>query len=231
MLSHSSVKKVHRHRKKRQHVQIAKLGHINGISGRVGSKYTFLGIKYNLAKSNSNTNILFFQISIQLSIYNSNKMPFYCNTIQIHCHFLNLIEIWIKYVARVSIIFQVYHNGWSFSNPHSTYNFTLLWHVVFEEDKGLKYALHIYTSDTSKMSKLTLYTFGTLLVHPWYTFGTPLVQFIQQLICRVCINRTCSQMLQLRSMCYRNFIAFVTVVSTGYKGLFDRCRLIGRQVC
>ena len=64
---------------------------------------------------NSNTNMLLFQISIQIQLQISNLT-------QIHCHFLfkyiagffNLIQVLFRYVACVSIIGQVYHSAWNF---------------------------------------------------------------------------------------------------------------------
>ena len=53
--------------------------------------------------------------TIQLDWYTKliQNAVFYSNTIKLHCNFWNLIQIWFKYMARVSIIVQVYYSGWN----------------------------------------------------------------------------------------------------------------------
>ena len=91
------------------------VGWLSGV--RVGLKYTFwdqiqiklsqIRYKLNITLPDCNSNANFQFKYIYTAIFDSN-------TIQVHCHFWDVIQIWFKYVACVSIIVQVYHSGWSF---------------------------------------------------------------------------------------------------------------------
>ena len=67
-----------------------------------------------MEKKTSNGYIAFLDLNSNKNVHFKNEYTaiIYSHTIQIHCHFWNVIQVQFKYVDRVSVIVQVYRSLW-----------------------------------------------------------------------------------------------------------------------